>query len=229
MASSATKGSRKRRRSTQIKEVVQVNRRHVTFSKRKLGLFNKLSELSLLCQVETALIITSQNGKLYSCGYPNADAVIRRYLDGGQPQPVDRKQQEAVETLRLEYEASQKQLKEAQKRFEEVKETHKDNANLWLSSWWNLPIESMGLENLEEFRTSLEALKINLVGAHQEKRYLLNSVPPMPSINIIPSTPMVTPIPPPQFPNMSISHFTHCWNTPPTSTTAASTFSAGRY
>ncbi|KAL2328205.1 hypothetical protein Fmac_021632 [Flemingia macrophylla] len=56
------------------------NKHYATFCKRKQGLFNKLTELSLLCNVETALFIVSPNDKLYSCGYPNADYVLRRYL-----------------------------------------------------------------------------------------------------------------------------------------------------
>ncbi|GKU89423.1 hypothetical protein SLEP1_g3561 [Rubroshorea leprosula] len=39
--------------------------RLVTFSKRRNGLLKKAFELSVLCDVEVAVIIFSQNGKLY--------------------------------------------------------------------------------------------------------------------------------------------------------------------
>ncbi|KAJ1408310.1 hypothetical protein SESBI_23591 [Sesbania bispinosa] len=90
MASNSSQGktSKKpitRRRKIEIKKVEELNKRHVTFSKRKLGLFNKVTELSILCQAETALIVTSPNGKLYACGYPNPDTVIKRFLTQGPP------------------------------------------------------------------------------------------------------------------------------------------------
>ncbi|KAG5021628.1 hypothetical protein AAZX31_07G043000 [Glycine max] len=224
----------KKRGKIEIKEVEQRNRRYVTFSKRKLGLFNKLTELSVLCQVETAVIITSQNGKLYSCGYPDPDAVVRRYLTGGPPlrrnRAIKREQQEFVEQQRLEYEAVQNQLKEEKKRLQEIKGTQNNNGFCFAAPWWNLPTEGMGLEDLEQFKTSLERLKFNLVGALQEKQ--MNSVPSMPHAAMLPPMPstvvppvphaamvppmsstMVPPVPhaamvppmmPPQFQNMSL-------------------------
>ncbi|KAK7349339.1 hypothetical protein VNO77_06635 [Canavalia gladiata] len=208
------------RRKIEIKKVEQKSRRHVTFSKRKLGLFNKLTELSILCQSETALIVTSQNGKLYSCGYPDADAVIGRYLTGGGPQRgTKKKQQEAIEVLRVEYEATQNQLKEEKKRLQEIKEAQESNSGF--PSWWNHTIEEMGLDNLEQFKTSLELLKLNLVAAVQKDKF--NSLPPMP----------LAIFPPPQMPNMSL--FTHCydgrqnqdyWGTAATATATATTSSA---
>ncbi|CAJ1950663.1 unnamed protein product [Sphenostylis stenocarpa] len=186
-----------RRGKIEIKEVEQRNRQCVTFSKRKLGLCNKLTELSLLCNAETALIITSQNGNVYSCGYPNADAVLRRYITGGPPQLCsganDKEKEEFLEKQRLEYESVQEKLKEKQKQLKETKETQKNS--FCFPPWWNLPSEDMGLEDLEQFKTSLESLKFNLIEALQEKKLQKNlpSLPPIPYAMV----------PSPQFPNMS--------------------------
>ncbi|TKY64206.1 Agamous MADS-box protein AGL62 [Spatholobus suberectus] len=200
MASSGAKTettSSTRRRKIEMKEVEPTNRRYVTFSKRKLGLFNKLTELSLLCNVESALIIISQNGKLYSCGYPDAEAVVRRYLTGGPPQRRNRaskkEQQEFVEKQRLEYEAVQNHLKKEKGRLQAIVE-ERQKSSLCFPPWWNLSTEDMGLEDLEQFKTSLERLKFNLVGALQEKQ--LNSVPSM-----LPASAIVSPL---QFSNMSL-------------------------
>ncbi|KAE9605799.1 hypothetical protein Lal_00025127 [Lupinus albus] len=118
------------------------NKCNVTFSKRKLGLFNKVTEISILCQAQTALILSSQQGKLYACGYPGPDLVICRFLTNGSPVQHSRtskkEQQEFVETLRLEYEAAHKKLKEEKKRLDEIRQTH--NGRLDLTPWWNIDI-----------------------------------------------------------------------------------------
>ncbi|XP_028773922.1 MADS-box protein AGL72-like [Neltuma alba] len=84
MASSSspktTRKPGKGRSKIEIKKVEQTSKRFVTFSKRKLGLFRKAAELSLLCDSQIAVVVFSQFGKVYSSGYPDPDAVIRRYL-----------------------------------------------------------------------------------------------------------------------------------------------------
>ncbi|KOM57009.1 hypothetical protein LR48_Vigan11g004100 [Vigna angularis] len=161
--------SNQRKRKIEIKEVEQRNRRCVTFSKRKLGLFNKLTELSFLCKAQTSLIITSENGNVYSCGYPNIGAVLYRYVTGGFSElcKVTQDQQEYIEKQRIEYENVHKNLKEKQKQLEELKEAHKSCS--CFGSWWNLSHQNMTLEDLEEFKTSLETFKFNLITLLQEK------------------------------------------------------------
>ncbi|OIW04540.1 hypothetical protein TanjilG_13922 [Lupinus angustifolius] len=167
------------KRKIEIKKVEPNNKRHVTFTKRKLGLFNKVTELSILCQAETAVILSSQQGKLYTCGYPDPDAVIRRFLTDGSPVQRGRagkkQQQELVETLRLEYEDTHKMLQEEKKKLDEIKEAH--NGRLDFPAWWNKDIEKMGVEDLENFMASLEILKLNLVATAEGMK--LNSRTPM--------------------------------------------------
>ncbi|KAE9615308.1 hypothetical protein Lal_00048354 [Lupinus albus] len=171
--------SKGKKRKLEIKEVDHNNKRDLTFSKRKLGLFNKVTELSILCQAETALIISSQQGKLHACGYPNPDVVIRRILNDGSPvQPSGtgkKEHQELVETMNLEYEATHNRLKEEKKSLAEIQEARK--GRLDFPPWWNQDIENMGLEDLEHFTASLETLKLNLVATLEAKK--LNSQRPM--------------------------------------------------
>ncbi|WVZ24315.1 hypothetical protein V8G54_002859 [Vigna mungo] len=161
--------SNQRKRKIEIKEVEQRNRRCVTFSKRKLGLFNKVTELSLLCKAQTALIITSENGNVYSSGYPNTEAVLYRYVSGGFSElcRVTEDQQEYIEKQRLEYENVHINLKEKQKQLEELKEAQKSRS--CFDSWWNLSHQNMSLEDLEDFKTSLETFKLNIITLLQEK------------------------------------------------------------
>ncbi|XP_027906514.1 MADS-box protein AGL42-like [Vigna unguiculata] len=176
-ANDGTTSNSGRRREIEIKEVEQRNRRCVTFSKRKLGLFNKLTELSLLCRVETAYIITSQNGNVYSCGYPTTAAVLHRYVTGRVYQQCrvtsEHEHEEFLEKQRLEYENVQNKLKEKQKQLKELKEAQ--NISSCFGCRWNLSHENMGLEDLEEFKCSLESLKLNLITVLQEKEASLRS------------------------------------------------------
>lgn len=49
----------------QMRRIENASSRQVTFFKRRNGLLKKARELSVLCDAEVAVIIFSQNGKLY--------------------------------------------------------------------------------------------------------------------------------------------------------------------
>uniref|UniRef100_A0AAU7LJ89 MADS3 n=1 Tax=Hippophae rhamnoides TaxID=193516 RepID=A0AAU7LJ89_9ROSA len=53
------------RGKTQMKRIENATSRQVTFSKRRTGLMKKAFELSVLCDVEVALLVFSPRGKLY--------------------------------------------------------------------------------------------------------------------------------------------------------------------
>ncbi|KAL6228059.1 hypothetical protein ACLB2K_002013 [Fragaria x ananassa] len=75
----------KGRRKVEIKKVEAASNCHVTFSKRKKGLFNKATKLSLLTGAETAAIVVSGNGRMFGFGSASCDAVIHRYLAESDP------------------------------------------------------------------------------------------------------------------------------------------------
>ncbi|KAL2903148.1 Agamous-like MADS-box protein AGL62 [Bienertia sinuspersici] len=54
--------------------------RLVTFSKRRSGLFKKVSELCTLCGAEAAIIVFSPGRKAFSFGHPSVDATLNRFL-----------------------------------------------------------------------------------------------------------------------------------------------------
>ncbi|PHT31549.1 Agamous-like MADS-box protein AGL62 [Capsicum baccatum] len=71
------------RRKTAIKPIDNQNSRHVTFSKRRLGLFKKASELCILTGAEIVILVQSlKRQRLFTFGHPSADAVIDRYITG---------------------------------------------------------------------------------------------------------------------------------------------------
>ncbi|KAH1046638.1 hypothetical protein J1N35_037422, partial [Gossypium stocksii] len=53
------------RGKTQMRRIENDTSRQLTFSKRRNGLLKKAFELSVLCDVEVALIIFSPRGKLF--------------------------------------------------------------------------------------------------------------------------------------------------------------------
>nr|BAG31396.1 RIN-like MADS-box protein [Torenia fournieri] len=54
------------RRKLEIKRIENKSARQVTFSKRRNGLLKKAKEISVLCDVDVAVIIISSRGKLYN-------------------------------------------------------------------------------------------------------------------------------------------------------------------
>ncbi|XP_024020902.1 truncated transcription factor CAULIFLOWER D, partial [Morus notabilis] len=68
------------RKKVEMKRIEDKHSRQVTFSKRRKGLMKKASELSILCDVEVALIVFSGNGKLYN--FPSSGSLgktLERY------------------------------------------------------------------------------------------------------------------------------------------------------
>ena len=57
----------------------------ITFSKRKAGLLKKAYELSILCDVEIAVIMITSNNKLYQYASSNMNSILIRYTDFKDP------------------------------------------------------------------------------------------------------------------------------------------------
>ncbi|KAM0836757.1 hypothetical protein ACQ4PT_062110 [Festuca glaucescens] len=64
----------------EIRPIESEEARQVCFSKRRRGLFNKVSELSIMCGVEAAALVFSPGGRAFSFGDPSADSVIDRFM-----------------------------------------------------------------------------------------------------------------------------------------------------
>ncbi|XWS22791.1 hypothetical protein CRYUN_Cryun29cG0066400 [Craigia yunnanensis] len=63
------------RRKVEMKRIEDKSSRQVTFSKRRSGLIKKARELSVLCDVEIALVIFSSRGRLYE--FSSADSLAK--------------------------------------------------------------------------------------------------------------------------------------------------------
>lgn len=157
------------KKNPKIKKV-EKSKHGVAFSKCKLGLFNKMTELSILCKAKTAMIITSPNKEIHTCGYPNPEAVINQFI-GMENHVINneiRKQdEETIETLSLQQEALLEQLQEEKNNLQDVLE--EKNNSFYFPNWWNYSIDDMTLQSLEEYKASLENLKLNLVSSLEGK------------------------------------------------------------
>ncbi|XP_054799567.1 agamous-like MADS-box protein AGL29 isoform X3 [Prosopis cineraria] len=129
-----------RRPSKKNKTLIQDARiKHVTFSKRRFGIFKKASELCTLCAVEMVLII-------FSPGDPKIDH-------------EERAEREArLAELNKHCCDLNAQLKEEKKRGKELKKR-----------MMNLPdIEKMNREELMKMKTSLEDLRVRVRNRKEE-------------------------------------------------------------
>ncbi|EEF28377.1 mads box protein, putative [Ricinus communis] len=162
----------KGRQKIEIKKLENVNRRYVTFSKRKHGIFKKATELSTLCGAEIAVVLFSGHGKVFSCGNPDVDEVIDRYLaetegDGGNSCLVESSSSSsstAVQTV------DEQEYNKSLARLEEMKRAVQMNSNVINNGefWWDLPIEMMGKEELEGYKESLVKLRKNVLSKIEE-------------------------------------------------------------
>ena len=66
----------------QIKRIENTTNRQVTFSKRRNGLIKKAYELSVLCDIDVALLMFSPSGRLsHFSGRSGVEDVILRYMN----------------------------------------------------------------------------------------------------------------------------------------------------
>ena len=68
-----------------IARIQNSKNRQVTFSKRRIGLFKKATELCTLCGACVGVVIFSSSNKVYSCGHPSTELIVDKFLGENQP------------------------------------------------------------------------------------------------------------------------------------------------
>ncbi|PHU00187.1 hypothetical protein BC332_29974 [Capsicum chinense] len=155
------------RRKIAIKPIDNQNNRHVTFSKRRLGLFKKASELCILTGAEIVILVQSlKRQRLFTFGHPSADAVIDCYVTGISSSSLS---SSTTDEFNLQqnnqyYSHMCKDLEAEKKKKENIEEEKLVNidGNNNGGYWWNEPIDTKGIDELEEFMVALENLKKNV-------------------------------------------------------------------
>ncbi|XP_004496857.1 agamous-like MADS-box protein AGL62 [Cicer arietinum] len=150
------------RKKIEIKKLEKDSNKQVTFSKRRSGLFKKVSELCILCNVNVAIIVFSPADKLFCFGQPNTDTILKSYLEGTTEFEHSKltENSSTYEEYNREYEEALKGLEIEKKKMVEVENL----AKVWnKGDWWNEPIDDMSREELEQFMVSIYELRRKLL------------------------------------------------------------------
>ncbi|ESQ49373.1 hypothetical protein EUTSA_v10022154mg [Eutrema salsugineum] len=155
------------RRKIKMEKVQDTNTKQVTFSKRRLGLFKKASELATLCNAEVGIVVFSPGNKPYSFGKPNFDLIAERFMNESEDSDScersgyrrgNRARQEKMICKRLN-----SIIEEA-----EAEKKRGENLQIWLETAgeerFNRPIEDLTLEELKEFEAKMERMHGGIQG-----------------------------------------------------------------
>ncbi|KAK2437644.1 agamous MADS-box protein AGL29 [Trifolium repens] len=136
------------RRKVKMEYVKDKDARHVTFSKRKNGLFKKASELSTLCNARVSVFGFTPGGKPFAFGSPSFQVVNDEYLHEVQGessnQNVENNENENLNILN-------EQLKDVTKELKEVKTKNDKNGKVP-----NTSLDDLTLEELQQVKTKLK-------------------------------------------------------------------------
>ncbi|MQL73125.1 hypothetical protein Taro_005475 [Colocasia esculenta] len=135
------------RRKIEIKRIENSEARHVTFSKRRSGLFKKLGELCVHCGAEVVAIVYSPGGKVHVFAIPDEDSVLARFMQEPPP-PADPR----VQVERAAHVAS---LRAMCTEVQAVADAEKAGRR-----WWEeARLDGMGAEELQRLRASVAELR----------------------------------------------------------------------
>ncbi|KAF3636539.1 MADS-box transcription factor 23, partial [Capsicum annuum] len=162
------------RRKIAIKPIDNRNSRHVTFSKRRLGLFKKTSELCILTGAKIVVLVQSlKRQRVFTFDHPSADAVIDLYLTGKSSSSsllsslsIDefnlQRNNHYYSEMCKDLEEEKKKKKEENIEEEKLVNIDSNNSDNNVGCWWYEPIDTKGIDELEEFMVALEKWKKNL-------------------------------------------------------------------
>uniref|UniRef100_A0AAU7LJ90 MADS1 n=1 Tax=Hippophae rhamnoides TaxID=193516 RepID=A0AAU7LJ90_9ROSA len=163
------------RQKIEIKKIENKNSSQVTFSKRRTGLFKKACELSVLCDVEVATIVFSNNNKAFCFGHPSIENVLHRYLHNSSSSSllsfssssISRVSDASVlEEFNREYMEAVKELEEKKKALNMEDFQHSSQP------WWEYINVDFGmeLEELVHMKIALEELRKKVLAKVKDRQ-----------------------------------------------------------
>ncbi|XP_062178760.1 agamous-like MADS-box protein AGL62 [Phragmites australis] len=161
--------SSKGRQRIEIRYIDNKDRRQVTCTKRRTGLFKKTSELSVLCGAHVAVaVFSSATDKAYAIGNPSVDHVLRRFdpLPGDDASALEDDtdaiaDREVVEATLRQLEETKARVASEQARMDAIGEKVLQARGGRLF-WWEADVEALGEAELPEFARALQRLRDNV-------------------------------------------------------------------
>lgn len=152
------------RQKVEMKRIVNEDDRLVTFSKRRSGIYKKLSELITLTGTEAAILVFSPGGKPFSFGHPSIENVLDRFVENpsnadGTHELVEEYRRARIEELTQKYDEMQQQLDDDKEKGSKLKDKIQGNER---GDWWNAPVEELNLQELIELEKKFEGLRMTL-------------------------------------------------------------------
>ncbi|XP_010692431.1 agamous-like MADS-box protein AGL62 [Beta vulgaris subsp. vulgaris] len=147
------------RQKIKMARIKNPSHRQVTFSKRRLGLFKKASEICTLCGVEAIIIVFSPGQKIFSFGHPNVESIVSRYINRNTLTKMEAVQQNSTMSELNSQLTKILDLLEAEKSRGDVFNNLRRKST---QCWWETPINKLGLHELRALSASMQDLKNNL-------------------------------------------------------------------
>ncbi|KAL0398357.1 UNVERIFIED_CONTAM: Agamous-like MADS-box protein [Sesamum radiatum] len=158
------------RRKIEIKKIEKKTSLQVTFTKRRMGLFRKASELSVLCGAEIAILVKSPAERIFAFGHPSVETLIDRFQRGVALSPgtgASSNGQVVVGeegVIRSKYEESVRRLEMERTALKEKESSGGEGREFWFDQ----PFEGLELHELEEYVEALEELRNNVLRKVEE-------------------------------------------------------------
>ncbi|CAI9268518.1 unnamed protein product [Lactuca saligna] len=173
----------KGRQKIEMKKIEEINSRQVAFSKRRIGLFKKASEICVLTEAQIAILVSSPGGRLFAFGHPNPDVLFDCYPNNNNkeysttnnitgadtaatqnstpPLPMVNFNQHYIEVLR--------ELEAEKKRGETIPVSSEG------SCWFDEPVDGLDVEEVRQYLCSLDELKKKVLTRADELTMINNS------------------------------------------------------
>ncbi|KAK1376423.1 MADS-box domain-containing protein [Heracleum sosnowskyi] len=148
------------RKKIDMKRIEDTERRRVTFSKRRGGVFNKAGELCASTGAEILVLAQSIGGRVHAFAHPSVDSVVDTYLGNNVStnssacmyEEYERKYSEILEALEVEKKKSNNVAEESG------------------GFWWENSFDDLEVDELEIFIKALEELKNKVANKADELR-----------------------------------------------------------
>ncbi|KAL1806245.1 hypothetical protein ACET3Z_029313 [Daucus carota] len=139
---------------------------HITFTKRRGGLFKKASELCALTGAECAILCESLAGRVFAFGHPSVESVVDKYLGNKTASELPENNLRVHDELKKHYMEIAEEIEIEKNKSVKVKNEDVNNCGDMDQKgklyWWERPFEHLGVEELEEYVSSLEDLMSKL-------------------------------------------------------------------